>query len=328
MSSTYASPPVPTALATVISFLSLDCLCVVARFYSRIRPRQSLGADDWLLIPSLFCVGGLAAIFLYGVEAEYLAHSFLPPPNERTDYETYDLEAAMAARADRLSSARRLYFSTLVLHVPTNGLIKLSLLSLYRRVFVYIRVWKDLRNLFFIVIIVLVALWMTIFIVLSGVTIAVDGQRYLHEGACVSGECPLAANLAYAYAISTIVTDLVILAIPLPFVWRLQLSTHKRIAVCGIFLLGSVASVASVIRYLVSYVMKPREYDEELWVTASTYWLLLEVEIGLLAACLPTLRGLRKSEKVSSLLTRLRISRSRKKKYPSPYRWDTPESSV
>ena len=52
------------------------------------------------------------------------------------------------------------------------------------------------------------------------------------------GTCIEVIKLWLGNAIPNIVTDLVIIAIPLPLVWRLRISLSQRIAVCGLFLTG------------------------------------------------------------------------------------------
>lgn len=50
----------------------------------------------------------------------------------------------------------------------------------------------------------------------------------------------LPVTLNYANAISTIVTDVMILTMPLPMIWGLQLPTRRKIALSGVFLLGAL----------------------------------------------------------------------------------------
>ena len=44
----------------------------------------------------------------------------------------------------------------------------------------------------------------------------------------------------YGMAISSVILDVLILVMPLPLIWRLQMSVKDKVAVSGIFLLGSL----------------------------------------------------------------------------------------
>lgn len=44
----------------------------------------------------------------------------------------------------------------------------------------------------------------------------------------------------YGNAISNLLTDVLILGLPLPIVWGLNMSTNRKIALSGVFLLGSL----------------------------------------------------------------------------------------
>lgn len=48
------------------------------------------------------------------------------------------------------------------------------------------------------------------------------------------------APMFYASAVTNMITDIAILTIPLPMIWKLQMPTQQKIAVSGIFLLGTL----------------------------------------------------------------------------------------
>ncbi len=49
-------------------------------------------------------------------------------------------------------------------------------------------------------------------------------------------------------AIANVVTDFIIVAMPIPLILRLNLPTGRKLGVCGILVLGSVVIIASIIR--------------------------------------------------------------------------------
>jgi len=55
-----------------------------------------------------------------------------------------------------------------------------------------------------------------------------------------SGHCINVEWFYRAMAIPNTLTDGLILALPMPLIWRLQLPKRQKIALCGVFLLGSL----------------------------------------------------------------------------------------
>lgn len=58
--------------------------------------------------------------------------------------------------------------------------------------------------------------------------------------AALAPHCVNRIGLWLAYAISDVLTDCLILSMPVPAVWQLQMPTRQKVAVSGIFLLGAV----------------------------------------------------------------------------------------
>lgn len=90
-------------------------------------------------------------------------------------------------------------------------------------------------------------------------------------------------------AINT-VTDLAILLLPLPLLWRLRASTLQKWVLIGIFFSGLVVTAVSMVRLVVlaHYHGKDATWD----FLPSTIWMAAEPAIAVLSACLPSLRPL------------------------------------
>lgn len=56
----------------------------------------------------------------------------------------------------------------------------------------------------------------------------------------VPGSCFEVTKLWLGNAVPNIVTDLVIIALPLPLIWNLHISRSQKIALCGVFLTGGL----------------------------------------------------------------------------------------
>ena len=85
-------------------------------------------------------------------------------------------------------------------------------------------------------------------------------------------------------------TDVILLILPIPYVWQLHAPIAQRILLAGIFLLGCFVSIVSIIR--LSIMVNLDLASEDVTYTLSTVfiWSIVEVNVGLVCACLPSLR--------------------------------------
>ncbi|ORY19203.1 hypothetical protein BCR34DRAFT_582383 [Clohesyomyces aquaticus] len=289
--------PSPAAiLGSIIPLLLLAIIAVILRFYTRRRLRQPLAVDDWLTLPALVLIFGLTFIMFYGIGTKTLAY----PIAEDDDY----------LNGHIVVTARRLEYSFLPIFATTNGLVKLSVISFYRRIFTVDKSWRNARSAFFLVAMVLVGMWATAYTFAFMLPCMPDIQVYFVDPENWATKCVNTLMLGYSYAISDFITDILVILIPIPFIWRLHLSTSRKLAVLAVFSLGLVASAASLIRLIwivwAQHMGFSDSTDEELMLTEELYWCLVEITLGLLASCLPTLRGLVKTKSVDSVVRSLR----------------------
>lgn len=92
-------------------------------------------------------------------------------------------------------------------------------------------------------------------------------------------------------SVPNVVIDAVVVAMPLPYVWRLHASLPQRLILAGMFVLGTFIAVVSLIR-LIIFLQIPIATSGD-----ATYnfreiivWSIVEVNVGLVCACLPSLK--------------------------------------
>ena len=112
-------------------------------------------------------------------------------------------------------------------------LTKASILFFYRRIFTgptFFRiVWATL--------VVVLAWGISFFFTL--LFLCTPTNLYVTQGAGSSGvTCTNEAQVYYSLSISDFLIDFIILAIPIPFVWRLHMMIKHKVAVTAVFLLG------------------------------------------------------------------------------------------
>jgi hypothetical protein len=107
----------------------------------------------------------------------------------------------------------------------------------------------------------------------------------LIEGTCINN-----AQFWYANAGFSIATDLLILLMPMPLVYQLQIPRIQKIALFIVFTLGGFVVVTSCFRITtinITATSPDTTYD-----MASTMWTIIEMNIAIVCACLPMIRPL------------------------------------
>ncbi|KAL8640892.1 MAG: hypothetical protein Q9228_002240 [Teloschistes exilis] len=126
------------------------------------------------------------------------------------------------------------------------GCVKLSFLFFYRRVFTIGTSTCFSKITFGMIIIVL--LWTAAFFFALLFACKGNWSAWLSLDVDLSTKCGNALQFELGMATSDFVTDVLIMVLPIPMIWRLHMSTKRKLAVTGIFLLGAVATAASIVR--------------------------------------------------------------------------------
>ncbi|PWY84796.1 hypothetical protein BO70DRAFT_361195 [Aspergillus heteromorphus CBS 117.55] len=91
-------------------------------------------------------------------------------------------------------------------------------------------------------------------------------------------------------AVPNIITDILILVLPVRMVWTLQTTLMQKVTLSGIFSLGGFVVVCSCIRLSTQFKVDDPDFT---WAMNGTViWTSLEVSFGVISACLPTMRPL------------------------------------
>lgn len=98
--------------------------------------------------------------------------------------------------------------------------------------------------------------------------------------------------LAYTNFSLNIITDLIFaIFIPVPMLWNINVTRRTRISLFGVLGLGCFACVCAIIR--ITYTSTYGKYGDWLWDSQYlTTWSVLEMNVGIIAASLPSLQPL------------------------------------
>ncbi|KAL4923135.1 putative integral membrane protein Pth11-like [Aspergillus undulatus] len=252
--------------AITIALTVLATVAVILRMVARVKVQQvRFGMDDWFIVASLVPTYAILACTVVGGRYGLGKHVWVVPMN-------------------KITRVNQTHFAYVLIYVWAIPLIKLSIITFYRRIFGMTRI-----------------MWLCTFLTLGyfvSCTIAFSAccrppsyywTQYAEPG---GGHCLFDLYPFYiGNAAANVATDLLILVVPIPLVWRLQMRRVQKWLISGVFLLGSFVCIASLIRI---YYMVPLKHNLDVtWIMGDVYvWSSVEPCVGILCACLPTLQPL------------------------------------
>ncbi|KAI0382175.1 hypothetical protein F5Y04DRAFT_279959 [Hypomontagnella monticulosa] len=298
----YATPA--EILAAAAALPALGIIVVIFRFYARLRQKARLGIDDFLILPALVLVCGMGAALIAGVEKEAVGYPTPPPPGS-------DPNLVLTWRDPKITLVQKIQFITQLLMVTAYGFIKLSLIFFYRRIFIMSK--SDRFNLVTIICACFIVAWTLAYIFAIAFDCDTNWEGHWGSVADILAYCHggnEVQKIVKSLFITDLITDVIIIALPMPRVWSLHLTLARKIAITGIFLLGGVAIGAAAARLgifvtQIKYSLDPT-IDENKSVSTILYWSMIEAGLSLIAACLPTTQNLFHGRSVGSVIASVR----------------------
>jgi len=272
-------------------------LFVALRLYTRRTQGIKIGPDDWLLVPAWLLIVGMCAAIIAGAALGGLGT--LTPKV---------VDSLGSSYAKRIT--REVLWATELMQILSLGCVKLSFLFFYRRIF-NTGHGKTIFNYFNLTMIAIIIMWTLGFF--FGYLFECGTNFWAYYGGSQAYEvanCVKTTILNNAFAISDMLTDLIIIVTPIPFVVKLQMTAGRKLAVIGVFLLGGLTLAMSIMRMVIyiesNAVLFGGHVDVDMLTTGSIYWSTLESGIGLIAACLPVLYRVLVTSGIESMINSVR----------------------
>ncbi|OTA08647.1 hypothetical protein A9Z42_0003790 [Trichoderma parareesei] len=263
-------------VASWASTWSLAVVSVMLRVVCRKLAKVRFWLDDWFIITSLFFSGGfMFTVTIYMVDNGMCRHIWAGPADATRDW------------ALGLFTTEFTYTLSLVF-------IKWSILAFYWRIFSI----QFLDKLCLWILAGMVACWGVAAILTSifqCVPIPALWQQFdpVHPTDPDTFTCGVDIhNLFIGKAVPHIVTDALILIFPLPYIWHLHLRLSQKIATAGIFLVGIFVSIVSIVRFVFVLEVDLESPDVTWDQCTEMLWTGIEIYIGTVCACLPSLKPL------------------------------------
>ncbi|OBT87326.1 hypothetical protein VE02_03022 [Pseudogymnoascus sp. 03VT05] len=248
----------------VTVLVGLATIATVLRVFARLKRRVKIDIDDYLCFTALFLLYGMLVqlIFWCAIGGNGTHFSELSP--------------------ETLIIFGKIFIANQFTYFALCPVLKISIICFYRRIFsgqTFHRI-SALINW-------LIGLWAAaIFLTCALQCRPLRGYWDKSVPAvCIDGTTYFIVNQTF-----NVIMDFVILGLPLPIIWRLKRSWQDKLALSCVFALGGFVCFASVYRIVVLFYIEPA--DTTYTVYQATLWTHIEPSVGMICACLPTIRGL------------------------------------
>ncbi|MCJ1294429.1 hypothetical protein MMC34_005987 [Xylographa carneopallida] len=254
----------PVVIGIIVTIMTLASVSVVARIYSRKLSGIKLSWDDYLIMVALVFTLGLNAAVLYGVHLGLGKHIVTLSLTQITDF-------------------AQTYWATQLIFACASNTIKISILAFYLRIFPS----RRFRNAAIIVGAFVVAGWISL---IFSVVFSCHPVQYYWDKSISGGSCININTLSYGITGAGFITDLMVLLLPLPSLWKLQMQSPRKVAIIGIFILGGFVCVAAIVR--LPLLLSMNQSDLTWTAVEAGLWINTECNLGIVCACLPIMRPL------------------------------------
>ncbi|KAL8832109.1 MAG: hypothetical protein Q9191_000466 [Dirinaria sp. TL-2023a] len=270
------TPAAMYGIATSMTILAL--VAIALRFYARHIKKTGYSWDDWMILPAmLFTIATAICMFVGAADGQLAQH--------------VELKNHHPHWTNRIKVFDQTFYVVSMTTVLTFGFTKLAVLLFYKRIFTG-KVFKALIW----VMIVLSFVWTVGFFfsqLLQCVPLSVNWSKY----GGTTAQCIDVNKMILAQAWSDVFTNVVILALPIPCIWRMQMPISRKLGVCAIFLLGALTVGTGIAKLVIFYRVLGwlngiNNYDITYEETPMVYWPMVESSLGIIGACLPLMRPL------------------------------------
>ncbi|KAJ5355019.1 uncharacterized protein N7496_012231 [Penicillium cataractarum] len=243
------------AICLVFSISAL--LAIILRFYVRLSTNRTPWVDDYAALAS--------SIFA-------LAYAGIAVVQTRWGQ---GLSAAYFPKENVIPFSKVQYVGGPVYCLALLG-FKVALLTSYLRIAGVVKLYRKV----IIAAIVVCAINQLIFTVIISVSCIPVAKQW---DSSIKGKCIDTIPFYFALAGTSIGLDLVIIALPLPVLWRLQLRLKQKVILAGLFALGFFVTVIQIIRIFTVKDLKTYTDSKNIVI-----WSCIEVSLGVIVSCIPT----------------------------------------
>ncbi|MCJ1350343.1 MAG: hypothetical protein MMC33_000324 [Icmadophila ericetorum] len=249
-------------IAVDVVFLAIAAVAIVLRLWSRRLTHLHFTLNDYLIVLAWPISAGLVVVAITAVVPGGAGQHIYNLPPGSIEY---------------LSKG---FPPMEILWALANTAVKISILHLYITIFP-----KPVFQKFVYATMGLVGGFCLV-VVISGLTICRPFEYFYNKS--IEGSCGNQTTLVLASCIINLLVDVIIICLPMPLLWGLQMGRHKKIGLCVIFGLGTIICVITILRIVSTLNFTIEDFSYTLpWLAI---WTDLEPILGMTNACLPVMR--------------------------------------
>lgn len=255
-------------LGVSITFPLLSASFVILRLYARFVVSRAFGLDDALILFTMAAAVAFSSIAIACTSYGLGLH-------------LWHITKGMLVNYVRLSTVNIIMIAVL------PYLIKISIMVMYLRIFGHNRTF---RRTVYGSIAFMVAAAIAFFLPMAMQCIPLSSAWDFGPGGrrrCING--PL---LGFITVAANAVTDLYVMCLPLPLLWRLQMPLQRKIGVIATFATGGIATTVAFVRVGVTSNYETANADATWTYAQWMIWSLIELNVGIITSCMPPLQPL------------------------------------
>lgn len=256
-------------LAVEIPLILLATSTVALRIYSRLGVKRKLAVDDVLIVLGLSCAFGRTVISCLSAD------------------DSWGFDIAGPDHASEIPYYQHI-FERRIAYIFAVAFTRFSVLAYYLRIFPPGVV--SLRRCCWFLLVLALAQWIEVFTVLLVYCKNISKlwtENYLDF---TGTKCFSSSPYSYSAAIGDSVLDLLIFALPIPYVWSLsKLRARQRIGLMIIFALGFFVCVVALLQ--IPFI-KRRETHATYFGGTINMLTAIQISLAIIAASLPDIRAL------------------------------------
>ncbi|KAF2650856.1 hypothetical protein K491DRAFT_720387 [Lophiostoma macrostomum CBS 122681] len=267
-----------------IALTSIAVVLVVARLVTTYKNRGFFGTEDCFIVASVICLVVFCIILVQASRYGFGRH-------------VKDIEATGGS----VIVALKYYYMSQIFYKTNITLNKLAFLFLYLRVFAI-----PLFRKICLTMIYLISASGIAFVILTIFQCTPIEKAWL-KGA-VAGTCVNLSWFRWTWTAFNLSTDLLIFTLPMPVISRLQMTNPKKIGLAVVFTIGFFICLTTGLR--MKTIVRAAHATEQTWDSCpANLWSFIEVAVGVICACLISLR------KILSICWPDRLRKSKRSSY-------------
>ncbi|KAL9004532.1 MAG: hypothetical protein Q9188_002658 [Gyalolechia gomerana] len=272
-----------TEIVSIVAvMMTVSTVAVILRLIGRRISAAPYGADDFLIVVALILTYGLNINEIIAVHYGFGRHQLM-------------------LSLDYISKFLLNDWTIQIIFATAISVTRLSLLVFYHRIFPV----KRFKIVASITGCIIICWWISF--ILAIIFSCYPVESYWNKA--IVGHCVNEHTLSWGITGTELATNIIMLILPIPWLWKLRLAWSKKLALTGMFALGTFVCVSCIVRFPLLATLK--QTDASWTIVPAGVWIVVECNIGIASVCLPLMRPL-VSFKFSSISTYFSLSKSRR----------------